>query len=885
MGKLWKKIRHDCRGAVTVMVTLLLIPAVLISGTGVDLARLYTAKSIVQDGNQLAANAALTNYDALLQDLYGLYGMMTDDPAFADLMDQYIKVAVLGDGTVKKGLGTFQLFYGSNLSGGEVTPISNQNLANPEVLRRQIEEYAKFRAPVIIVEELMDLLDALDKVKADADVVKQKMDIDDKVKEIDEYYKAIRDCIENLGKKAKDVEEAAFFSVNNSIGKIEELIDDLYITRNNQYTEAKNSGDEEMAEDYYKKMEGIIKNIHSTVVGGEVAEAWYPGGIDENGEFQSGYWSPKSMSIVQGLNPSIENNTDVLEYFISNTSKENDCLDDLLKLCKSAEENKKELKKMLSNLEDSLNEKKCSEELATGLTQKDPDTGESILDSYRTLLKYDVYRMAVAMDNIDRPQIQKNVELLDGVYYGEDLPQRYSRDALADWSMGTFGIDQVYDEMRSPLPEGIDILAEVNDIIPDKFEVLGVFLEFQDSKFDDTHNNEFYQLLNSLYSSEKEKSTEGYEKNIKSLLGSIQDTIRNTFVYEPEGAYSFSNGKTAKPAEDKGTDKDTDTKKKADFGDKGDWSKDTGTIKNALSDDLLTRLRLEGDKTVDKILLLTYVSEMFSCYSTGKHGNAVTTDGEKLVTVEKNMNGIPLGIDVNYYYQSELEYIYHGDISSAKSNLQTVARTILLVRFVFNYVASFSVPFVQVTVSGIKAALAWTGPIGIAIGELARLALALGESAMDVGRLKSGATVALYKTEATWKFSPAGIATGAAEKDLNFEKDSSSDSTGFSYKDYVRLLLLLVDGDTMAQRTASLIEMNVTNKKNKIGDYEDRATREEKMTEANMFLMREAATDISVTTNVELKMIFLSMPFAQKGVNGVVPPGTLPLTVTDYRGY
>ena len=28
-----------------------------------------------------------------------------------------------------------------------------------------------------------------------------------------------------------------------------------------------------------------------------------------------------------------------------------------------------------------------------------------------------------------------------------------------------------------------------------------------------------------------------------------------------------------------------------------------------------------------------------------------------------------------------------------------------------------------------------------------------------------------------------------------------------------------------------------------------------------------------------------SMPFAQQGVNGVVPPGTLPVSVTDYRGY
>lgn len=83
MGKFFHRLARDCKGAVTVFVTLLLIPAVLVSGTGVDLARLYTARSILHDANQLAANSVLASYDALLQDLYGLYGVMKDDPEFA----------------------------------------------------------------------------------------------------------------------------------------------------------------------------------------------------------------------------------------------------------------------------------------------------------------------------------------------------------------------------------------------------------------------------------------------------------------------------------------------------------------------------------------------------------------------------------------------------------------------------------------------------------------------------------------------------------------------------------------------------------------------------------------------------------------------------------
>ena len=74
-----RKFLKDCRGAVTVMVTLLLIPALLISGTCVDVARSYAARSALQDGNRMGANAWLTQYDALLQDIYGLFGVYAND--------------------------------------------------------------------------------------------------------------------------------------------------------------------------------------------------------------------------------------------------------------------------------------------------------------------------------------------------------------------------------------------------------------------------------------------------------------------------------------------------------------------------------------------------------------------------------------------------------------------------------------------------------------------------------------------------------------------------------------------------------------------------------------------------------------------------------------
>ncbi len=274
MGKFFHRLARDCKGAVTVFVTLLLIPAVLVSGTGVDLARLYTARSILHDANQLAANSVLASYDALLQDLYGLYGVMKDDPEFAAMVDEYIQVAVFGEDWVDREAGTFQLFYGSELIPGDVTPAEGKNLANQEVLRRQIEEYAKFRAPAIIVSEILDKLDSFEKVQEDAAVIKDKMEIEDRIEEIDRLYKRIYKSIQYLN-GIKDYEASAMESVNAYIDALEDEIDYLYTTRSD-YTEAVLNEQEEKAADYEAKYERHILNIQVLIKGGTRCCLWVP---------------------------------------------------------------------------------------------------------------------------------------------------------------------------------------------------------------------------------------------------------------------------------------------------------------------------------------------------------------------------------------------------------------------------------------------------------------------------------------------------------------------------------------------------------------------------------------------------------------------------------
>ena len=898
MKKFFQKLKRDCRGAVTVFVSLLLLPAVLVTGTGVDLSRMYAARSTLQDANQLAANSALASYDALLQDLYGLYGVMQSDSQLADMMDRYIRMTVFGEDWQNRGMGTFAHFYGDR-SSLTVKVEAAKNLENAEVLRRQIEEYAKFRAPVVIVQEVLDKLDTFEKIQEDASVIKDKMDIDDKVEEIDKVYKKLYECINNVN-QAEGLENNSVQSVNSFLSCVESTIDSLYEVRTNDYTQAALYGDEDKAADYERKYLGLFDNLHNLIVGGQIQEGYLMGGENSSGIYEMGSFT--SQNRTDGLEPTAKKNAGKLKDFISNTSFEDDSLKELLRLAESADSKKAELSRMVDDLETKLNSGKCSEDLRKGMAETKNEKGETCLDAYRNLLKYDITPMAQAMKTHDEAQINATVALLENPTYGDpNLGWQGSLDMpyLKDLNVNKDGyqiklIIENTARSKNGSPELEDKLAWLDAIQFKKHTVPKVsgrdFEKFQSSAFNSTHNQEFYGKLKEMYGTEKgnDDKKDDITKGLTQVAGKLQDRFTGLLEFEPLGAWNYTKG-----TDDGGSGSTS-------FGSDGDWGSSgelKSKTKSALNDSLLSRIAKAGSDAANKLLLLTYDSEMFSCYATNAGYSGTEQEAEDEPT-EETMAGIPMGIKVNYYFQSELEYLFNGNLNSAKANLIAVTGMILLVRFVLDYTASFSIPEVNSTVQSVESALSILGPGAIVVGELVRLVMAVGESVFDVSRLKNGSTVALYKTKDTWTFSLSGILDlieeGAADS-VNVDSlmgaggssaDDDSDKTGLVYRDYIRLFLLLVDGDVLAQRTANLIELNVTNYKNKIGDNANRSARESAMSKAELFDMRKAVTDFSVTTSVVMKMLFLSSPAAQKGyVNGVVPPGSKELSVTDYRGY
>ncbi|MDR0491517.1 MAG: Tad domain-containing protein, partial [Oscillospiraceae bacterium] len=420
MGAFMRGFFKNIKGAVTVFITLLLIPAVLISGTAVDLARIHTARSILQDGNQLAANSVLTQYDALLHDLYGMFGLMADDPVLASMIDEYIEVAVFGEDWNEKGVGTLQLFYGSKLQSAEFAPAPEKNLRNADVLRRQIEEYMKFRAPVIIVKEFLDAIGD-NKLKDDKEVVEKKLQIDSDIAEMYELYKRLYDAIvtaDKCNQAIGGIAGGSFGSLSSTLTLIRQQFVDLRVCASKWQALDGSTDPDDLDDltDTISKYTAILGNIRSYTIGGPRGSNW-----------TAGSWG--AVGNVKGLNAIMADAKAQGENFKPK-------FDEVVTIAREIDEKHDDLKKKIDDLEDKLKRKECSEDLQKALTERGSD-GKSQIECYRELLQWDkIAEMASAfktggysyIDDIFKP-------MLDEVRYRNSASpsgRSLSRDELAN---------------------------------------------------------------------------------------------------------------------------------------------------------------------------------------------------------------------------------------------------------------------------------------------------------------------------------------------------------------------------------------------------------------------------------------------------------------------
>ena len=150
----------------------------------------------------------------------------------------------------------------------------------------------------------------------------------------------------------------------------------------------------------------------------------------------------------------------------------------------------------------------------------------------------------------------------------------------------------------------------------------------------------------------------------------------------------------------------------------------------------------------------------------------------------------------------------------------------------------------------------WTGGAGIpVVSNLIMFAWGMGESIIDLKLLDSGEAVPLYKSSGDWRLD-IGI-PGA---------DGPKTDTGlcFSYHDYLRLLLMVMDENDKLGRMEDLIEVNAGMKK-------------------PGFKAGSCNTFIRVEAEISMKNLFVTLPFMPDSIR--TEDGRRKIKVLVYEGY
>ncbi len=213
------------KGSISIFLCLILLPMVTYSSMIIDASRMQSSKTLLQSAGDLTMNAALSEYEQILQDMYGLFATAESPEAMKPALENYFNETIAGilnsstsDDEYTKALAEqlTNVIWDKNMTEDDVTnflamkveefsyePIPESRISNPLIMKSQIIDYMKYKGPVSLASNLMTKLGFLQDSSAQTEAVEKKV----------EYTQAVSD----LG----DPMEAAWKAIGHSDGSME----------------------------------------------------------------------------------------------------------------------------------------------------------------------------------------------------------------------------------------------------------------------------------------------------------------------------------------------------------------------------------------------------------------------------------------------------------------------------------------------------------------------------------------------------------------------------------------------------------------------------------------------------------------------------------------
>ena len=205
--KIREKTKKRIRGSISVLMIIILLPMMTLSALIVDSSRINMARSMVSSSGDLAMNTALANYDTILKDVYGLFAMSQNlsDEELAEKIKSYFTTTLVSYGVTSEAeagdyvdalMGDFKDLIANSKSGSvsnflnmnvvdfTATKVDNSSLANADILRSQIVEYMKYRAPLNFGLSFLDSIKSFKNVQSQTTVVQKQVEAQESVQDV-----------------------------------------------------------------------------------------------------------------------------------------------------------------------------------------------------------------------------------------------------------------------------------------------------------------------------------------------------------------------------------------------------------------------------------------------------------------------------------------------------------------------------------------------------------------------------------------------------------------------------------------------------------------------------------------------------------------------------
>lgn len=827
------KLFYKNNGAISVFLSLILLPVMLVGGMTTDAARIYMSKVVISDAGEMAMNAGLAQYHAQLHDEYGLFVMEKTPEAMQAQLEGFFNASLNASG-VSGGAGYDRIldllaenFKAVNVAGSEIY--------RTEVEKQQILEYMKYRAPVCLAELVLDKLEQLKDTKKMMEAMEAEMDFSVAMEKCQDAFKKAKETLDEL-----DAEMKSYPKQTEMETELEHTQRDYTTTvarcllmraAIQNYDEKSTSTDlEKMVKSYNaaaKKVDLSSANVYSkSTYDNYLSAQYYKNTIQKLGGVNKLLKEFDKEHKGDGEDAKEDNKKDKkeLEKLIETYNKENKRLEDYLQTLLSIANHY--VGEHYNNLHNYLEKTKKAEDLTKKALKQLKTVRQKLENAAKKFETWKTKTKALGSKAEDMEREIKdyekffagdgeggnNLEKLDILIYNLETNQKYYqeiKDILKEEKFfgQVIATTSAKSQMSKYMSEA-QFMVKNQPADYDSLENIRTSSYITDYKhttitsanrITSLEHDEFYKKLKE-YCEEHTKDKKK-EDEVNSKLDESKEAGAEANKEDDYPTYDWSSAGVTLPSSKAGSGGENPNSAVTDLNADGSVSKNRENVVNKYKDSIkaassfLNNVETIVTNGIEGLYIVEYAMQMSSYYTINKVDGKARPESE-IIT----LSGYPL--KDRKAYRAECEYVLWGNASS-KQNVKNTVMMIFGIRLLFNSFFAFTNQTINNTADGLAGAITGAAPyLKPIVKVIVKLGFAGIETANDIEKIKNGYGVTIIKDKSTWKtFATNGRSAG----------DNTAGVT-FDYSEYLRVFLdmqiLLRKENKMLGRIGDFIQVN-----------------------------------------------------------------------------